>query len=307
MDLRSSLGIGRIRGIDIRVHWSWLLILAFLTWSLATGLFREANPHWTPVQAWLAAVTSSLLFFASILLHELAHSFVALRAGIPVPSITLFVFGGVSAMGAEMTSAGDEFRVAIAGPLTSWLLAAVFAGLWLVLGEQSFGIAFGYLALVNFALGAFNLLPGFPLDGGRVFRSIVWQRTGDLTRATKTAANGGTVIAITMIVFGVVSTFAFGVDSGLWYVLVGLFLNGATRASYEQTLVERAISHVRVQDVTRTSPPEPVPASTTLQRLVDGYVLATGKRAYYVATAEGRVAGRITVTDIAAVPRDQWA
>ncbi len=304
MDLSSGINLGRIRGIEIRVHWSWLMILVLLSWSLADTLFREDVPEWTAQQRWLAGIAFAGLFFASVLLHELAHAIVAQWSGMAVPSITLFVFGGVSAIAGEMRSARAEFRVAVVGPLTSAALAVVFGALWFVTREEGISSGFGYLATSNGALALFNLLPGFPLDGGRVLRSAVWARTGDLVRATRIAASAGNVLAMLMIGGGLVAVLAFGWFAGIWYILIGLFLRSAAQGSYVATVTEQALQHLRVREVMRT-PRAPVDPDTTIEALVESRVLATAERAYIVGT-EDRVLGLITTSDIARLPRERW-
>lgn len=305
MDFSSSITIGRIRGIAIRIHWSWLLIFALLSWSLAEEMFgHHMSANWTASQRWAAGLATSALFFLSVLLHELAHSFVAERHGTRVPSITLFVFGGVSSMAEEMHTPGQEFRVAIVGPLTSIVLAAVFAVLWLPVRHEGISVTFGYLAWINALLGVFNLLPGFPLDGGRVLRSIVWARTKSLLRATRVASQVGTAMAYGLIALGLINIIAFGLFGGLWYVLIGLFLKSASQGAYEAMVVDRALSDVRVGATMRPAP-EPVDAGTNVQRLIDDRMLNTAERAFPV-LREGRVAGLLTATDIARVSRERW-
>lgn len=305
MNLASGVSIGRVRGIEIRIHWSWLIIASLLTWALADGLFGDLFEEWNAQQRWLAAFATALLFFGSVLMHELSHAIVAQWHGVRVPSITLFVFGGVSAMGDEMRSAGEEFRIAVAGPLMSWALAVGFGGVWLLLGDRELGAMFGYLALINFALGAFNLLPGFPLDGGRVFRSAVWARTGDLVRATRIASQVGGALAWVMIIGGLLNVLWFGLVGGIWYVLIGLFLRTAARGSYESVVTDRALKDMRVGGAMR-SPPEPVPAGMAIAGLVEGRVLRTSERAFLVGEGE-RVVGILTISDIQRIPREQWA
>lgn len=303
MDLTSGIVIGRIRGIAIRVHWSWVLIFTLVSWSLATGVFADMFTDWGPNQRWIAGIATSVLFFVSVLLHELSHAFVAQSLGMSVPSITLFVFGGVSTLAAEMRSAGEEFRVAIAGPLMSWAIAAVLAGVWLLLRGSDIGAIAGYLAWINFILGAFNLLPGFPLDGGRVFRAIAWGRTKNLERATRLASRVGTSIAWVMIALGIL-TVLFVSLIGLWYVLIGFFLKSASENAYQQMVVERSFKDVRARDVMR-EPPEPVDEYWSLQRIVDERVLAQAERCVFVERA-GAVIGLLTTSDVARVPRDEW-
>jgi Zn-dependent protease len=304
MDFSSGFQVGRIRGIAILVHWSWLLIFALLSWSLSEGLFGEMFVGWPAEQQWAAGVTTTLLFFVSVLLHELSHAVVAQRFGMAVPSITLFVFGGVSTLGGEMKTAGQEFRVAIAGPLMSWALAIVFGVIWLLTRSVEAAAIFGYLAWINAVLGAFNLLPGFPLDGGRVFRSIVWARSKDLLQATRVASRVGTIIAYGMITVGLINIFAFGLVGGLWYVLIGLFLKSASEGSYAAMRMESALSDVDASTIMREAP-APIHAALSIQRLVDEYVLGTGERCFLV-EREGAVIGLIAASDVAGISRDRW-
>jgi Zn-dependent protease/CBS domain-containing protein len=301
MDLSGGLQIARIRGIAILVHWSWGLIFALITWSLS-GYFGTRFTDWSDGQIWTAAVLSSFGFFMSVLLHELSHAVVAQRFGMTVPSITLFVFGGVANMGSEMRSARQEFLVAAAGPGMSFALAISLSMLG-TLVRGNVGEILLYLGLVNGILGVFNMLPGFPLDGGRVFRSIIWAKTKDLTKATRWASNVGQSIAWVLIILGIWVTLTISLV-GLWYVLIGLFLKQAAEASYQHMVLDRALARVLARDVMRP-PPEPMPESSSLQRIVDERVLARGERCVLL-EREGRVSGILTTTDLTKVPRDQW-
>lgn len=304
MDLTSGLVIGRVRGIDIRVHWSWLVIFALLTWTLSYNLFRDAFPRWPVAGQWAAGVGTAILFFLSVLMHELSHALVAQRHDMRVPSITLFIFGGVSNLAGEMRSAGQEFRVAIAGPLMSWMLALLFAAAWFALRSIEVSLILGYLAVINAALGLFNLLPGFPLDGGRVLRSILWARSGDLLSATRTATRTGSAIAYAMILFGIVSIAAFGIFGGLWYILIGIFVRSAARGSYTAMRIEHALRGARASDAMRT-PPAPVHAALSLQRLVDEHW--SGEERVFLVEQEGAIVGIVTAADVTAVPRSSWS
>ena len=304
MDLTSGFVIGRIRGIAIRVHWSWLAIFALLTWTLSHELFGGLFPRWSQGQQWAAGVATALLFFLSVLLHELSHAVVAQRYGMTVPSITLFIFGGVSTLAEEMKSPGEEFRVAIAGPLMSWALAAGCGLLWLVTRGVEVSAIPGYLAVVNVVLGTFNLLPGFPLDGGRVLRAIVWARTDDLLRATRVATRVGTAIAYVMISGGLAVIFFFGLLNGLWYVLIGFFLRSAAAGAYSSLRLQTVLKDVATSAVMRESP-QPVHAALSLERLVEERVLPQGERAFLV-EREGAVVGLVTVGDVTRVPRSEW-
>ena len=303
MDLSAGLVIGRIRGISIRVHWSWSLIFALIAWSLADGIFREVFEHWSAAQRWTAGIITATLFFLSVLVHELAHAFVAQSYGMRVPSITLFIFGGVSSIDGEMRSAGQEFRIAIAGPLSSMALGVLFGGLFLLLRTGGPAVVFGYLGFINFVLALFNLLPGFPLDGGRVFRSIVWARTHSQLRATRAASRLGTAIAYLIIAIGVIVVITVDIF-GLWYVLIGLFLRSASQDALAQLKVERALRDIPASQVMRP-PPEPIEGTWTLQRVVDERVLGAAERASFV-SGDGRVIGLITTRDLMDTPRDRW-
>ena len=303
MPFGPSLSIVRIRGIDIRVHWSWVIIFWLITWAVQ-GVFTEFVDHWSDGQRIAAGFVASGLFFVSILLHELSHALVAQRYGIRVPSITLFVFGGVAALADESKSAREEFVVAIAGPAMSFVLSGLFAVAWLLLRGEDVSVVPGYLSLINLALGVFNLLPGFPLDGGRVFRAVVWGATDSRLRATRIASRVGAWIAYLMIAFGVVQL-AFGNFGGAWYVLIGLFLRSAASGSEQTLLVEMAMGEVVVREVMRP-PPAPVSRASTLQDLVDTRVLTSGERAYLVEGADGAVVGIITTSDVTKVPRERW-
>lgn len=304
MDFSSGLSVGRIRGIEIRLHWSWLIIFVLLTWSFSDGLYRDLFEEWSAGQRWSAAIVTSVLFFLSVLLHELSHAFVAQHYGMTVPSITLFVFGGVSSISGEMQTARQEFAVAIAGPVMSWVLAAVFAVLWFAIPSEGASAVFAYLAWINGALGLFNLLPGFPLDGGRVLRAIVWGRTKSIFRATRVASLAGTMIAYIMIGAGLISVFAFGLFGGIWYVLIGLFLKSAAEGSYQAMLADRALKGVTAESVMQP-PPEPVEAWTNVQRLVDDRMLRSAERAFLVSSS-GNVVGLLTASDITKLPRERW-
>lgn len=302
MDLRSGLLIGRVRGIAIRVHWSWAFVFALVSWNLESGVLPFLVPGWSPGERWLGGFAAAGVFFVSVLLHELSHAFVALHYGMRVPSITLFIFGGVSSIEGEMQTPGQEFRIAVAGPAMS-----VFIGLMLGLvsyvvpGDVS--LVLYYLGAVNVILGVFNLLPGFPLDGGRVLRAIVWALSGDLTKSTRVAALSGTVLSWGMIAVGLYLSFFTRSLSGLWYVLVGLFLKSSSETEYGQMVIEKSMQGVLVRDVMREAP-EPVDPASNLSRIVDERVIGRGERALFVG-GTGGVVGLFTVVDLARVPNDR--
>ncbi|MEX2031632.1 MAG: site-2 protease family protein, partial [Dehalococcoidia bacterium] len=281
--------------------WSWALIFTLLTWSIATGFVNQFE-GWTEAQAWIAGAAAALAFFLSVLLHEFSHAVVAQHYGLPVPSITLFIFGGVSNIAGEMKSARQEFMIAAAGPGMSFFLAMVLMGSAVVIGGDIGTILF-YLGFVNGILGVFNLLPGFPLDGGRVFRSIIWARTQDYAKATRVASNVGIGIAWVLITLGIVTAITISI-SGLWYVLIGMFLKQAAEATKNQLIVERALASVRARTLMRAAP-EPLAESSSLQHVVDQRILANG-RPCVLLEHDGRVTGLLTATDLAKVPREEW-
>src|SRR3990172_4139858 len=213
--IAGQIMLGRVWGIPIALHYSWFIVFGLVTWSLAAGYFRAEYPGWAAPTYWLVGGVTSLFFFASVLIHELGHSWVALRNAIPIRGITLFVFGGIAQIGREPPSAGVEFRIAIAGPLTSLGLAGLFAGAWLVTRDVAFLAApMIWLARINLTLGLFNLIPGFPLDGGRVFRAVVWRLTGSFYRATQTAPYAGQMLAFGFIGMGVLIALRGNVGEG---------------------------------------------------------------------------------------------
>jgi Zn-dependent protease/CBS domain-containing protein len=301
----SSFKIGKIAGIEIGVHWSWLFIFLLITWSFAGGILEEFYPEWSDARRWAVGVIVATIFFASILLHEMSHSLVAKARGIPVAGITLFVFGGVSNLGREAQSAGEEFQIAIVGPLTSLAVGAMFAVLWAALrapAPEAAAIA-GYLAFINGIIAAFNMLPGFPLDGGRVFRSIVWARNRNLLRATRTASRTGEGVAYLLMGAGAIQFF-FNPIGGVWMFLIGLFLRNASAASYEQMVLQTALSGVSAGEVARTDY-VPVPPDMTVGQIVGDYMLAGRGRCYPVMAGQ-ELLGLFTLTDAQRLERELW-
>jgi Zn-dependent protease/CBS domain-containing protein len=305
----NPIRIGRVAGIDILVHWSWFAIFGLLTWWLATGFFQDVYENWSAAEAWVVSVITVLLFFASILLHELSHSLVAKRLGLPVKSITLFIFGGVSALGAEPTSARQEFQVAIAGPLTSFaigIVCGVLTAVAYILGEENSPPAaiVEYLAVINVSVGVFNLLPGFPLDGGRVLRSALWARSKNMLTATRWAANSGTVISFGLIAVGVVSVLAGNFIGGIWFIVIGWFLRNASESSYQQLVFRRGLEGTKVGEIVNRSY-EAAPPDATLAQIVAEYMLGKGQRCVPIVVA-GDLLGLVSMQDLRKVPQDQW-
>ena len=301
-----SIPLGKIFGIPISLDYSWFVIFAFLTWMLAVSYYPDEFKHWPPLLYWLMGAVTAIMFFGSVLLHELGHSVVALRYGIPVRSITLFLFGGIAQIGAEPPSAIAEFFIAVAGPLVSLVLAILFyAAQPLVAGmEPLLGVA-KYLAYINLALVLFNLIPGYPLDGGRVLRAIVWAITGNLGRSTLIAANVGRFFAFLLIFTGVWQIFTGNLGGGLWIAFIGWFLDSAASVQIEQVMLRGLLTGHPVSQAMSTHCAV-IPEDLTLQHLVDEHILGSGQRSFLVNRGDKTI-GLITLHRIKEVPRSEWA
>ncbi len=257
--MQGTFKVGDIAGIEIRLHYTWLLALLLIAWSLASGYFPMAGE--SRVADWVLGIVAAFLLFVSVLLHELGHSLVATRRGIRVDSITLFIFGGVSNITREPTTARDEFLIAVVGPLTSLALAGLFWTLGLLFPSASPATAVvGYLASANLLLGLFNIVPGFPLDGGRVLRSIVWAVTGDMVRATRIATYVGQAVAFVLIGWGVLRVVAGDFAGGVWIGFVGWFLNSGAEASRQYVTLQTALPNSRQSTATPSATPVPTPS-----------------------------------------------
>lgn len=301
--------LGKILGISVDIDWSWLLIFALVVYTLAVGYFPFFYPGFTPTTNWTLGVVAAILLFASVLAHELSHSVVARRNGIEIKGITLFLFGGAAQTRSEPKTAWVEFKMAIAGPLSSLVIAGLF---WLL---NCGGIAagwplpviatFGYLALINVVLAVFNMVPGFPLDGGRVLRSIIWGVTDNLRKATRWASYVGQGFGYFLIAFGFLNVFSGNFIGGLWLVFIGWFLVGAAKQSYEQLLLQQALSGVEVRNVMTPDVPIIAP-EMSIEEFVNDYLLRQDYQAYPVATGDERLIGVIGVEEVRSVPREQW-
>jgi Zn-dependent protease/CBS domain-containing protein len=299
----SGIPLGRIFDIPIFLDVSWFILFLLIAVTLAIQ-FRSQHPHWTTGQQWTLGVVTSLLFLASLLFHELSHSIVAKHYKIPVQSITLFVFGGLSRIARDPANAKQEFNVAIAGPLSSFFLAGFFWLLWrYVSAGEMVHTASYWLAWSNGLLALFNLLPGFPLDGGRVLRGIVWGLTKDFTRATRVAAMSGKFFAYAMIAIGLWQALNGNWVGGLWLAFIGWFLLSAAQESYAHVALRNMLSGVRAEDVMTTDVPT-VPRDMSIEEYVQE-VFRTGRRCHVVVAGNEPV-GLITLATARSVPRDDW-
>ncbi|MCL4562555.1 MAG: site-2 protease family protein [Chloroflexi bacterium] len=326
--MNSGINLGKIFGININIDWSWIFIFLLVTWNLAVGIFPSVHPEWQPGLTWSVAILASILFFASVLVHELAHSVVALARGLPVRRITLFLFGGVSNIQREPTSPWTEFLMAIVGPLISVILGIFF----LFLGDALSGFiiipSLGnpltaisdlnpistllfWLGPINIILGVFNMVPGFPLDGGRVLRSLLWGATGNLRLATRWATRVGQLIAWVFIILGISMVFGLqipilgtGLISGVWLAIIGWFLMNAATQSYERVVIQNLLEGIPVSRLMRTNV-RTVPPDLYIQDLVDHYIMATDERSFPV-ISENDLVGLVSLEDVRKVPREQW-
>ncbi|BAY84488.1 peptidase M50 [Calothrix parasitica NIES-267] len=302
--------LGSLFGFEIRVDLSWLLIFFLILWTLTVNLFPLNYPELPGSSYIVMGITGTILFFVSLVLHELSHSLVAKTKGIPVEGITLFAFGGVSRTRMDAETPGDEFQIAGVGPLTSLGLAGLF-GLISYIGQGAgwsvviTGVA-AYLAWINIILAAFNLLPGFPLDGGRLFRATLWKFTNNLKKATRIASIGGRLLGFGLITWGFLQLFSPVSDfiGGLWLIVIGWFLNNAAESSYQDLVIRSMLEGLRVREVA-TLNPETVPASLTLQELMDGYFFNRSYQSFPVMEND-RPIGLVTLNQVKQIPRDEW-
>ena len=304
--MKGTLRLGRLFGIEIGIHYTWLLAFVFIAWSLAQRFFPQSYPGWTPVTYWVTGILAALLLFASVLLHELAHSLVGRARGMTIRSITLFIFGGVSNMEGEAERPSVEFIMSMVGPLTSFALAGIFWGSTQLLTNHDNPVAaiLTYLTLINAILGAFNLLPGFPLDGGRVLRSILWATTGNLAKATNIAAALGRFFGWALIAFGVFQLLTGNLLGGLWIAFIGWFLSSAADASRREITLHEHLRGTRVKELMDPRI-EGISPEVSVQDLVWGIFRQHHRHAVPVLQNE-RLVGIVTVTDVKELSQDKW-
>ena len=303
--MRGGIPIGKLFGIALRLNYSWFIVFGLVTWSLAFDYFPSMYSNWSPATRLTAGLLTSLLLFASLMAHELMHSVVAQAAGIPVKSITLFVFGGVSEITKEPQKPKDELFIAAAGPLTSLVIGGIFWFIWFVARDTSVvgAVAF-WLGWTNVVLAVFNLIPGFPLDGGRVLRAILWWLKRDLRKATRVASNIGRGVGYIFIFSGIWLIFQGSWFNGLWFALIGWFMENAAAGSYRQVALQDILQgHTTSEVLTREC--SIVSPELTIQQLVNEQILTKGDHCFPVVT-DSRTLGLITLHDVRAVPRELW-
>ena len=308
--MKAQIKLGRIFGVEIGLHYSWFIIALLITFSLA-GHFRENNPTWSDSLRWGVSIVTAVLFFVSIVIHELSHAMVAKFRGLPVHSITLFALGGVAQIEKEAADAKTEFWMGIIGPITSFVIGVVCLALTVAVGwrppdfpQSPLPAMFMWLGVINIGLAIFNMIPGFPLDGGRVLRGIVWWITGNAKRATTIAARVGQIIAFVMILYGVMQFFQGSGFNGLWIAFIGWFLLSASRESYAQMVISEGLRGLRVGDVMSREFPT-VDANSNLQTFAEENLTRTGRR-FWIVTLNGEPEGIITPDEISGVARNRW-
>ena len=298
----------KLLGFNVRLDASWLILAFLITWTLAVSYFPATEKELAVSTYWWMGAAGAFGLFASIILHEFAHSIVARHYGIPMKGITLFIFGGVAEMTREPPSAKSEFLMAIAGPLASVIIACSFYGLALLAkaGEWARPVVgvFEYLSWINLVLVVFNMVPAFPLDGGRVLRSILWSIKKNLHWATRVSSAIGNGFGIVLIILGAISFFSGNLIGGIWWFILGMFIRGASRSAFEQMLLREMLQGEPVRNFMRKDPVT-VPASTTVRELVDTYIYKYHHKLFPV-TDNGHLAGCITLNQVKGVPATDW-
>ncbi|MPZ13109.1 MAG: CBS domain-containing protein [Chloroflexi bacterium] len=302
----NTFRLGEIAGVPVLVHYTWPFAFVLITWSLAQGFFPEAFGGWDALAYWVAGAIAALALFGSVLVHEFSHSLVAMARGLGVHSITLFIFGGMSRIEEEAERPYDEFIISIVGPVTSFVLAGVF---WVVLqvvspGPTPLGGILVYLAIVNVLLGGFNLVPGFPLDGGRVLRSFIWAATNNVQRATDISSYVGQGLGLLLVILGVLQLFGGNLLGGLWLIFIGWFLNSGAEGSRQQLELRESLQGVRAADLMNPRPTTASPEMST-EEFVHDHVIRQGIRAMPV-MEDSRLVGIVSITDAKQVPAQSW-
>jgi Zn-dependent protease/CBS domain-containing protein len=306
--LRTNIRLFKVLGIPVEINVSWFIIFALVAWSLVSLYFPTNYRDYSTAAHWIMGIAAAILLFVSVVLHELGHSYVAKTHGVPIRRITLFLFGGVSQLTRESPNPTTELKIAVAGPVVSFLLGGICGALYLATAGT--GVLGGvrpvlkYLAIVNVMLGGFNLIPGFPLDGGRLLRAILWKATGNLRRSTYVATRVGSILGIVFVAFGFLAVFRGDFVYGLWMVMIGLFLRQAAEAGYFQVLVEGALKGMKVHEVMKADVVT-VAETLSLQNLVDEYFFKHHYDCFPVADA-GRLLGLVTLNEVKRVPKERW-
>jgi len=302
----NGIRIGRIFGVQIALHPSWFVIAVIVTYLMAAGQLPATYPGWSQAVYWVVGAFIALFFFASVLAHELSHALVARRFGLKVRDITLFIFGGAASMEGEAQRPRDEALIAAAGPLTSLAIGAAMLLISLVIGQPEVEATVGWLGFINLTLGFFNLIPGFPMDGGRILRAVLWKLRGDRSAATRNAAVVGRLFGYLLIALGVFLIFQGSSPfNGVWLALIGWFLSNAAESTVAQLSVEHALHGIKVRDVMDSNPPSVSP-NESVSDLVNERLIRGGHRSFVVSHTDGGLAGIVTLSDVRRMPRENW-
>lgn len=302
----SSIGIGRIFGVRIGLHPSWFVIALIVTYSMAVGELPRDFPGWDDAVYWIVGAAISILFFASVLAHELSHALVARRFGLKVKEITLFIFGGAASLEGDAKRPRDEALIAAAGPLASLAIGSILWGIDVAVGQQQAAAIIGWLGFINITLGLFNLIPGFPMDGGRILRAILWKLRGDRLAATRNAAAVGRGFGYLLIAAGVFLLFGGRQPfAGVWLALIGWFLSNAAEATVAQMSIEHSLRGIKVREVMEDHPPSISP-NETVAELVNDRLIRGEHRSFLVRHDDGGLAGIVTLSDVRRLPRENW-
>jgi len=302
----NGIRIGRIFGVQIALHPSWFVIALIVTYTMAAGELPATFPGWDAALYWAIGAIISLLFFASVLAHELSHALVARRFGLRVRDITLFIFGGAASLEGDPKRPRDEALIAAAGPVTSLVIGAILWGIDVAVSQQQVVAIVGWLGFINISLGLFNLIPGFPMDGGRILRALLWKVRGDHYAATRTAAAVGRFFGYLLIGAGVFVIFqGMSLFSGVWLALIGWFLSNAAESAVAQMSIEHSLRGIKVRDVMEADPPSISP-NETVADLVNERLIRGGHRSFLVRHSDGGLTGIVTLSDVRRMPRERW-
>jgi Zn-dependent protease/predicted transcriptional regulator len=308
MIMMKGVKLFRVLGIQISLNYTWFIVFGLITWSLASGYFPSYYPDLSRSAYWVMGFFGAFFLFLSVLVHELTHSYIAKREGIEVKEIILFIFGGISQLTKEPEDSKKELKVAIGGPLSSLVLALIFWILFKTTLRSPHLILFtgllGYLAFINLSLAIFNLIPGFPLDGGRVLRALYWRKTGSLKKATRIASETGKWIGVGIIILGLFWILTGNLIGGFWFVIIGIFLRSAAEGGLQQVVMKGALEGVKVRELMSHGIISVEP-SLHINRLVEDFYL-THKHITYPVVKDGKIIGIVTLKQVKEVPRDQW-
>lgn len=303
-----GIRLTKIFGIELWMDYSWLIIFSLVLWSLAAGSFPHEYPGLGVRAYWIMSAVSAILLFVCVLLHELSHSYVAQKFGIAVPKITLFIFGGVAQISEELRSAKTEFNIAVVGPILSFVLSVIF----LILAKSDFASAdkrllavFNYLAFINIALAVFNMIPGFPLDGGKILRAYLWNRWQDVKKATYTVSQIGSGFGVGLILLGLISVFFGNLIGGIWFIFIGIFLNQVAKSGYQMTVLQNVVLGMKVKNI-MTSNVISVTESVSLDDLVQNYFYRYLFVSFPVVGDGEELIGMVSVKQVKDVPKNGW-